>query len=187
MLSIPALKGLIQSNLMAKSYNGHSFNGSELPTFALAIATGVVNTALTLTGQVTSPALIGVSTGTGIIFSGSGVGSGIRTAAIGFFGQEGPVLADVCDAIGNAVQAHFATASLLSNTNGPAIFTSFSGATNAMAGAIQAAAPNFIGSQWPNFAKAIATGVCQEIGSNGTGVLSGAAAPGAGSGVVIIS
>lgn len=186
-LSIPTYASLIQSNLNAKSYQGHNFNGSQLPTFALAVATGVITTSLSLKGIINSPSGTGSSSGVGITFSGTNISADIRTAAIGLFGQEGPALKDFCDAIGNATQTHFAQAALSSDTNGTAKFPAFSGAITTMATAIQNAAPAFVGSQWPNFALAIATGICQEIGSNGTGSLSGALGSGAGGGVVNIS
>lgn len=187
MLSIPVYAALIQTKLQAKSYMGHFFNGSMLPVFTLAVATGVVNTALTLTGTIASKSNIGTSSGVGIMFSDANVSSNIRTAAISLFGSEGAALKDFCDALGDATKTHFAIATLASDTNGSAMFSSFSGAINAMTSAIIAAAPSFTGPQWPNFARAIATGICQEIGSNGTGTLSGAAGTGTGSGVVTIS
>jgi len=186
-LSIPTYAALIQSNLNSKSYMGHHFNGTMLPVFALAIATGVINISVTLTGLISGGTNIGTSTGTGIFFSDSNVSSDIRTAAISLFGREGPALKDFCDAIGAATQTHFTAANLSSNTNGTAHFPSFSGAINSMTAAIVAAAPQFTGSQWPHFARAIATGICQEIGSNGTGTLTGASGPGTGSGVVTIT
>lgn len=187
MLSIPAYTALIVSDLQSKSYMGHFFNGSMLPVFAMAVATGVVNTSITLTGAISGGTNIGTSSGVGIMFSGSNVSQGIRTAAVALFGGEGAALKDFCDALGDATQTHFLAATLASDTNGTAHFPSFSGAISSMTAAIIAAAPSFNGSQWPNFAKAIATGICQEIGSNGTGTLSGATGTGTGSGVVTIS
>ena len=187
MLNIQAYTALILADIEAKSYQGHNYNGIMLPVFALAVATGVVTTSLTLIGTISAPALIGPSTGVGIVFSGANVSAIIRTTAIGLFGQEGPALKDFCDALGLATQTHFALASLASDTNGSAIFPSFSAAVAVMAAAITAAAPTFVGIQWPNFAMAIATGICQEIGANGMGVLSGAAGTGTGTGIVTIT
>jgi hypothetical protein len=65
------------------------------------------------------------------------------------------------------------------------MFPLFLGAIEQMASAIQSAAP-FTGSQWPNFAKAIAAGICTEIGTNGMGTLAGAVAPGSATGIVTI-
>lgn len=187
MLSIPVYAALIQSNIQAKSYMGHNYNGSMLPVFATAVATGVINTSIALTGIISSGTNVGSSTGVGIMFSGTNVASDIKTAAVSLFGSEGPALKDFCDAMGAATQTHFAIADLASDTNGTSLFPSFSGAISTMTAAIVAAAPQFVGSQWPNFAKAIATGICQEIGANGTGTLSGAVGTGTGGGVVTIS
>lgn len=187
MLSIPVYAALIQSDIQAKSYMGHNYNGSMLPIFTTAVATGVINTAITLTGTIAGGSNVGSSSGVGIIISAANVSSYIRTAAIALFGSEGAALKDFCDAMGAATQTHFAVAALASDTNGTAQFPSFSGAINMMTAAIIAAAPQFTGSQWPNFAKAIATGICQETGTNGTGTLSGAAGTGTGGGVVTIS
>ena len=95
-------------------------------------------------------------------------------------------LQQFCQAIGEATQEHFALATLSSDTNGTAQFTSFLGAITSMKGLIVAAAPVFVGSKWPDFAEAIAFGICTEIGNNGIGSLSGAVTPGSGSGVVTI-
>lgn len=185
-LSIPGLAGLLQTKLQAQQYNGHNFNGTMLAPFCLAVATGVVTISQATTGIIASPALVGLSSGTGIFFSGSGIADVIKSTAIPLFGQEGPALQQFCTAIGEAVEEHFSQASLTSDTNGSATFPDFSGKITAMAGLITSSAP-FVGIHWPNFALAIATGVCQEIGSNGTGSLSGAAAPGAGGGTVTIA
>lgn len=186
-LSIPTYTSLIVTTLQSKSYQGHNFNGSMLPTFALAVATGVITTTLTLTGIIASPTGSGSSTGNGIFFSGTNISADIRAEATALFGQEGPALKDFCDALGQATQTHFTQAFLTSDSDGPATFPSFLGAISAMSLAIQNAAPSFQGSQWPNFALAIATGICQEIGSNGTGTLSGAGGSGSGTGVVTIA
>lgn len=185
-LSISGLAGLLQTKLQAQQYNGHSFNGTMLGPFCLAVATGVVTISQATTGIIASPSLVGASSGTGIFFSGSGVASIIKSTAIPLFGQEGPALQQFCTAIGEAVEEHFQQASLSSDTNGSANFPAFTGQISAMAGLITSSAP-FTGVHWPNFALAIATGVCQEIGANGTGSLSGAAAPGAGGGTVTIA
>ncbi len=185
-LSIPGLANLLQTKLQAQQYNGHFFNGSQLGPFCLAVATGVVTTSLATTGLIASPSAVGASSGVGIFFSGSGIASVIKSTAIPLFGQEGPALQQFCNAIGEAVEEHFQTANLSSDTNGSATFSAFTGKINAMASLITSSAP-FTGVHWPNFTLAIATGICTEIGTNGTASLSGAAAPGAGGGIVTIT
>jgi hypothetical protein len=188
MLNINTYSDLLKTNIEQKSYKGHFYNGPMLPDFTLAVATGVVNTAVTLTGLVTIKVNIGVSAGVGILFSGTTISDTTRMTAIQLFnGNEGGALKDFCDAIGAATATHFTNAVLVSDTNGAALFPTFLGATNVMADAIVKAAPNFKGSQWPNFAKAIATGICQTIGTNGTGILLGAVGTGTGTGIVLIS
>ena len=187
MLNIATYSALLQAKIQSKSYNGFHYNGVMLPVFTLAVATGVINTALTLKGVVITPVLLGPSTGIGINFSDSNISQTIRTTAKSLFGSEGAALKDFCDAIGEATKIHFLTTTLSSDTNGPAKFPAFSGAVNLMTLAIIAAAPQFMGSQWPNFARAIATGICQEIGSNGAGTLAGATGLGVGTGIVNIS
>jgi len=185
-LSIPGLAGLLQTKLQAQQFNGHFFNGTMLAPFCLAVATGVVTISQGITGIIASPSLVGSSSGTGIFFSGSGIASVIKSTAIPLFGQEGPCLQQFCTAVGEAVEEHFQQADLSSDTNGSANFPAFSGNILAMSALIESSAP-FTGIHWPNFALAIATGVCQEIGSNGISTLSGAATPGTGAGTVTIT
>lgn len=187
MLNIGAYSALLEAKIKSKSYNGFYYNGSMLPIFTLAVATGVVNTSLSLKGIISAPLLVGPSTGIVINFSDSNISQTIRTTAISLFNSEGAALKDFCDAIGDATKTHFLLTSLTSDTNGSAKFPAFSGAINQMTAAIIAAAPQFKGSQWPNFARAIATGICQEIGSNGSGTLIGASGTGTGSGIVNIT
>lgn len=187
-LSISGYDSLLKSKLQAQSYNGHFFNGAKLPEFTLAVATGVINTSLGLTGQINSPANIGSSSGVGITISDFNISNQIKIECVAAFGQEGPVLQQFTDAVGEATQEHFALAALTSDTNGSAIFPAFLGVKSAMATAIENAAPTFAGTFWPDFCQAIANGICDEIGNNGTGTLSGATGtPGAGGGVVNIS
>ena len=186
-LSVGGYDTLLKSKLQAQSFNGHFFNGALLPVFTLAVATGVVTTSLTATGIIASPDKIGISSGTGISFGSAPISAQIKSECIAAFGQEGPVLQQFTDAIAQATQEHFALASLTSDTNGAATFSSFSGLKAPMAAAIQAAAPSFVGTFWPAFCTAIANGICDEISSNGTGTLSGAVGDGVGAGVVIIS
>lgn len=181
-LSITIYATLIKSNI--QSALGSSGGGS-LDAFCTAVATGVVNTAIGLTGQIAAPAGTGASTGTGITLSGSGVASGIIAAKPGSW-PGGSQLSPIATAIGNATATHFGSAILTSDANGTAAFASFLGAISSMASAIQAAA-SFSGGEWANFCTALATGICNEIGNNGSGTLSGAAGPGAGSGVVTIA
>jgi len=168
---------------------GMGYLGPMLPVFTLAVSTGIVTTSIGLTGQVTTPVLVGVSAGVGIIgISSSNIATTIVDTGKTLFGTDGgSELRNFADAIGSVTVSQFALATLASDTNGSATFSSFSGAIDSMRDAIVAAAPGFTGPQWENFAEAIATGVCTEIGAAGTGVLAGAAAPGAGSGTVIIS
>lgn len=185
-LSISGYAGLLLAKLQAQSYNGHSFNGPRLSEFCTAVATGVVSISTGLTGSIAGPAKIGASAGVGITCDPSNIASIIKAQAVAAFGQEGPVLQQFCNAVGEATQEHFAGADLASDANGAAQFPSFSGASGAMASAIESAA-GFTGVFWPDFALAIATGICQEIGSGGVGTLSGASGDGTGSGVVTIS
>lgn len=186
-LSVPVYDSLLKSKLQAQSFNGHSFNGAKLGEFTLAVAIGVVNTSLTVTGIINTPVNIGSSTGVGITFSDVSISAQIRSECIAAFGQEGPVLAQFTDAIAQATKEHFALADLSSDANGDAEFPDFSGVKSAMASAIQAAAPTFVGTFWPAFCTAIANGICDEIANNGAGTLAGATGDGTGSGNVTIS
>jgi hypothetical protein len=186
-LSVAGYDALLKSKLQAQSFNGHFFNGTLLPVFTLAVATGVVTVSLTATGTISSPAAVGASTGTGMDFGDGPISAQIKAECIAAFGQEGPVLQQFTDAIGQATVEHFALASLTSDTNGAAEFPVFSGLKAPMAAAIQAAAPTFTGTFWPAFCVAIANGICDEIANNGVGTLSGATGSGTGAGIVTIS
>jgi hypothetical protein len=180
-LSPTLFAGLLQVNLATKG-----FTGVKLTEFCIAVGIGVVNTSITLQGQITTPVNMGVSVGIGIVCSGSNISSTTKSTAIGLFGYTGTKIQDFCDALGATVQTHFLLATLVSDSNGSATFTSFTAAENSMAALIQSSA-SFTGPQWPNFCTAIAHGICSEIGANGLGVLAGAIGGGAGTGIVIIS
>lgn len=163
--------------------------GPELSNLTLAIGTGVINTALALQGQIGTPAASGVSAGVGITgISASDISATIVSeieAVTGVtIGAEGQ---DIMDAIGSVTVSQFALAVLASDANGNAAFASFSGSISTMSAAIQAAS-SFSGDSWPDICDAVAKGVCDEIGSNGAGVLAGATGPAPpGSGVVVIT
>lgn len=186
-LSVAGYNALLIGKLQAQSFNGHFFNGTLLPVFTLAVATGVVTTSLTATGVIASPDKVGASTGVGISFGDAPISAQIKSECIAAFGQEGPVLQQFTDAIAQATVEHFATADLASDTNGDAAFPAFSGLKAPMAAAIQAAAPTFSGTFWPAFCVAIANGICDEIANNGAGTLAGAVGDGVGAGIVTIS
>lgn len=179
-LSISVLASTIQSNL-----SGYGYNGSKMSEFCTAIATGVVNTAKSLTGIGTLTGTT-ASSGVGIVVSGSNIANTIKSQCISAFGHTGTELQNFCTAIGNAIQTHFALASLASTGNGGCTFPSFSFAIAAMASAIQAAA-SFTGVKWVDFCTSIATGICNETGSNGVGVLSGSTGGGTSPRPVVIT
>lgn len=185
-LLIPTYTTLLMNKMSSLSYEGHAFNGPMLLPFCTAVATGVTQTVLTLQGQVVAPALLGPSTGAGIVVSGSMISQLMLNKAKQLFNGEGPVLQKICDAIGETTQMYFMMATLISDTNGPVLFPRFINTIQIMKSNIINAAPNFKGEKWPDFAEAIATGICQATGSNGTGVVAGAVIPGTGSGIVFI-
>jgi len=181
-LSVSGYKSLLDSELASFGYNG-----PELSTLTDAIATGVITTILTLPGIISSPVLFGPSVGVGIVgFSASGIESLITSTGTSLFGQAGTELPNFGTAIGNATVTHLALATLSSDTNGTAAFPLIAAATSVMKAAIIAAAPTFTGPEWPNFAEAIATGICTEVGSTGIGILTGAILPGTGAGIVLV-
>lgn len=178
-LSVSAFAAALQNALAADGYNG-----PQLSTFCTAVATGVVNTATGLQGTVTGSGA-GGSTGTGITCSGMNIAANIKTQALSYW-PGGSELQKFCTALGSVTQAQFALASLADTKNGTATFPAFSGAILTMASAIQAAS-GFTGTEWAHFCTAIATGICQEVGSNGTAILSGASPGGSGTSPVTIS
>lgn len=173
------------SNLQS-AFATKGFTGPKLLDFCNAVGQGVVSIAISLTGQISTPAGIGVSSGSGISVPGSDIGDLIKTTIMGLFGSSGPNLADITDAIGEATETELGNASLSSDTNGSATFSSFSGAISSMENAIETA-NSFAGGQWPNMCLGIATGICNKTASDGAGSLSGASGTGAGSGSVVIS
>lgn len=183
-LSISVFSSALQTEFQTK-YTG----GPDLIKFSDAVATGIVNTSIGLTGQITIPVGVGVSTGVGILsLSSPSITSSIVSTATASFGQAGVSLQDTADAIGNVLVAQFSTNIVLtSDANGACTFTSFAAAITSMASAIQAAESSFTGLQWGNFCTAIATGICTNVGSSGTGILAGAVPPPNGTGVVTIS
>lgn len=183
-LSIASFSSALETEIKTKVAGG-----SSLSVFTNAVATGVINTTIGLTGQITTPAGVGTSSGTGITgLTGSSISGDIVSTGSSLFGQAGVSLADMGDAIGAVVVAQFsANVDLTSNANGDCTFASFLVAITSMTSAIQAAAGGFSGPQWGNFATAIATGICNDIGNNGVGSLSGAGGGGPGSGVVTIA
>lgn len=176
-----AIKSAIQTALGTSG-------GPELTKLCDAIATGVVNTSIGLTGQIGSPSGIGTSSGTGITgITGSGIGSAIETKGLTFWSPLGVKFADIAEAIGDGVVADFANATLGSDANGTAAFTSFAGAKTSMATAIENAEATFTGSEWGDFCTAVADGICTDVDANGIGTLSGAPGGGPGTGVVTIA
>ncbi len=183
-LSIPAFSSALKAEFQSK-FSG----GSQLTKFTDAIATGIVNTTVGLTGQIGIPAKSGSSSGVGILSLVSGdMADDIVSTASASFGQVGGSMQDVADAIADIVVAQFsANIDLSSDANGACTFASFSGAISSMASAIENAESSFTGPHWGNFTTAVATGVCNEVSLNGAGTLSGASGGSTGSGVVTIS
>jgi hypothetical protein len=181
-LSVSSYSATLLASLQLQGYNGY-----KLSSFCTAVGTGVINTITTTTGQILVPINSGISSGIGIVVSNTNIGTNIRNTAISLFGQEGTELIYFSNIIGNITQSQLALATLTSDTNGTASFNIFLSKINIMASAIQAAAPDFAGLKWPDFCTAIATGICNELGNSGSGVLVGAALIPPGTGVVLIS
>lgn len=183
-----ALIPTVYSAALLVALGTQGYNGSKLSDLCTAIGTGVIGTILGETGSIATPVLSGVSAGIGITVSGTNIGSKIRTTAKSLFGnREGTELLHFADIIGNITASQLALATLTSDANGTAAYSNFLNDIDAMASAIQNAAPSFTGPEWPHFCTAIATGICKEIGNNGSSLLSGALVPPAGTGTVIIS
>jgi len=182
--------------------SGMGMTGPNLMDFTDAVGIGstthVVGKAfVTVDVGLTAGSGSGIGTGiTGIV--GATVASAIFSDAVAAFGQSGPSLQDICDAIGQALVTEMGSASLTS-THSPV----FLGAGTITAGSItvsgspwgssvQSAAPSFIGPSWADFAGAIGTGSASGFSSaTGSVVISGAPppfpAPGGGSGSGTIS
>lgn len=171
--------GATWSATLAGLLSGIGFIGTRLMDFTDAVGNGaeshVVGKPFTTTdtGQVPG---IGVGTGTGVVgMNSAAMSAGIFSQAVGFFGQSGSRLMDLCDQIAAANLTEMAKA-LLSSNHTPV----FSGAGVVDVGsvgvvgpdwgnAIESAAPSFIGSQWGNFAQALGGGQANEILASGTG------------------
>ena len=182
-LSGSTLGTLLKTNIEAKLGGG----GGEMTKFTNAMGNGIVDAAIILTGTITVPAGAGASAGTGITgFTSAAISSGIVTKGQSFW-PGGGSLSDIADAIGDSVVTHFAGATLASDANGACTFASFTGAVSAMATVIEDAETSFTGPEWGNFCTAVAQGICDDIGANGAGTLSGAPGGGPGAGVVTIA
>jgi hypothetical protein len=177
--------------------------GSKLHEFTDAVGLGsashVVGKTFVTVDVGTVPGA-GVGTGTGITgLSASTISSTIYSMAVLSFGQAGSRLKDTCDQIAAACVAQMALATLATVDSpvylgGGTITPGTIAVIPAVWGAtIQSQAPNFLGSQWPNFAAAIGTGMGENVQSSGTGSLvivgspSGAPVPGGGAGGGTIS
>ncbi len=140
----------------------------------------------------------GVGTGDGISgFTAPDVADAIFAAAVGFFGQAGPKLQDICDAVGQTCEAQMALA-MLSSSHGPV----FSGSGEITPGSVmivpagwgssiegEGSGVGFEGIKWPQFAEALGKQAGPILASGtGTVTISGSIVgppppvPGAGSG-----
>lgn len=196
------ISGASWSATLLASLSGKGFVGSRLSDFTDAVGNGgqahVVGKVFTTTDVGTIPGT-GVGIGIGIVgMIAATISTLIFAAASGLFGQFGSRLMDVTDSIADACLSEMALATLTS-THAPV----FAGTGTVDVGsipvvaagwgsAIDAAAPSFLGTQWPNFAQA-----CGEQATNvlatGTGSVaisgspSGPTIPGGGVGVGVIS
>lgn len=201
-----ALSGSGWSAALYASLSGKGFVGSRLMDFTDAVGIGSVNHvvgkpfATTDTGTVPGN---GVGSGTGVTgLSSAAISSAVFSLAVGFFGQAGSRLQDICDSIGDTCVAQMALATLTS-THTPVfagtgvinvgsigvVPSGWSGSVNS-----EGAGNGFIGSQWPNFATAIGQGQASQVLATGTGTVtitgsptSPTPVPGSGSGSGVIT
>lgn len=182
--------------------SGAGFTGTELSTFTSAVgmgsATHVVGQSF-MTVDVGVVAGAGVGTGTGITGLSSGtISSSIYGLAVGYFGQAGTKLQDLCDAVAASCVAILGQASLSSidapvyagtGTITPGTIT-VNGST--WGSLIQTQGASFMGSQWGSLASAIGMGQALDVLSSGTGTLvitggGSGSGPGSGTGTGTIS
>lgn len=183
-----ALSESVYSNILYGKLHAQWPNGYYLKEFCDAVGHGVVGQTILQTGIINSPDKTPFSSGVGILtISATNIADIIYATCQTLWGSKGPALYSFCLAIGETTVEHFAIANLTSDTNGTSTFPSFAGAISPMANKIQEY-PRWAGrSYWIRMCTAIATGVCTEVFSNGTGTLSGATNPPTGSGVVTIA
>ncbi len=204
-----ALSGAAWSSALFASLQGKGFTGSRLMDFTDAVGIGSVNHVVGKTFTTTDTGLVpGIGTGTGVGVTGlssAAISSAVFSLAVGFFGQAGARLQDICDSIGDICVAQMALATLTSNHtpvfsgSGVVDVGSISVVPSGWAGSVnsEGAGNGFIGSQWPNFATAIGQGQASQVIATGTGnvTISGTftgstppgPVPGSGSGAGVIS
>jgi len=196
------ISGSSWSTFLFASLQSKGFVGSRLMDFTDAVGNGgqshVVGKAFTTTDTGTIPGT-GSGTGTGITgLIAATISSLIFAASSAIFGQFGSRLMDVTDSVGDAAVAELALA-LLTSTHSPVFagsgvvdIGSIPVVAAAWGSAIQAAAPSFLGGQWPNFAQALGEQATHVL-ANGTGSVTitgsptGAPVPGVGTGSGTIS
>lgn len=184
------------------------FIGSRLMDFTDAVGNGsqshVVGKAFQTqdVGQIFGIASPGTGNGINGV-SDSLASSTIFSTAMGLFGQSGSRLQDLCDALGQNVQAQMLTAQLTSTHApvfsgvGTVVVGSITVVGPAWASSIESQAGGFQGSRWPDLAQAIGQGFFTGVISGGTGTvtISGSYAgsfppgplPGSGSGAGTLS
>lgn len=198
------ISGANWSDTLLSALQAKGFSGSRLSEFTDAVGNGgenhIVGQAFTTSDSGQTPG-DGIGSGQGITgLSASEISNLIFQAATSLFGQSGSRLQDVTDEIGNAAVDELGNAQL-DSTHSP-VFSgtgvidvgSITVSTSGWATEVENAAPNFAGSEWPNFAQAIGEGQAQNVISKGSGevAISGSAsslptAPGTGSGQGTIS
>lgn len=193
------------SGLLQTAFAANGYSGPDMPNFADAIGNGTVDSivgkAFSTSDTGTTPGA-GVGTGTGI----SGVVQATLSAALfsGFvsaFGQSGPDLPDIADALADALVQELALASLNSTHtpvylgNGTVVVGSIAVVAAAMGAAITAegAGAGFVGMNWPDAAGVIGDEYAGAIIAGGTGAVvitgspAGTPAPGVGTGTGTIT
>lgn len=197
-----SLVGLTWSATLQATLAGVGMLGDKLPDFCNAVGNGSVNHVVGkqfTTTDVGSTPGSGNGSGTGINgLVQSNISNSIYAKCVSTFGQFGSKLQDFCDAVASACISEMAKATL-SSTHSPVFLGS--GVVDigsiAVVGAdwglaIESAAPSFLGSQWPNMAKAMGEGQADEILASGTGTVTisgsgGTPVPGVGTGTGNIS
>lgn len=157
------------------------YTGKDLDKFSMAYGNGsadYVTGKSFMTDDVGEVSGSGTGMGVGITGLSSGtITTNIYGLSVGYFGQAGKDLFDICNAMGETCVEQMALA-MLSSTDSPV----YEGTGTIVVGSIavvggpwgdmiQSDAPDFIGDQWPNFANAIGQGQAEEIVAAGTGTL----------------
>jgi len=183
-------------------FTGIGFDGAQLSNFTSFVGNGSANHVIGQSFMTMDTGVVagsGMGTGMGITgISSSNISDNIYSLCVQSFGQAGPKLRDFTDAIGRACVTALGQATLMS-TDSPVFagtgmidIGSITVSGDAWGSSIETQGASFVGSQWPNFTKAIGQGQAMEVLAAGTGTLTitgtgSPGSPGTGTGTGTIS